>query len=1116
MSLPPSTRPDRRPQPSGRTTTGFLSSFEEDETPPAVSRPFGDETRNVTGGGSVPTAMRTEPAGGPTTSATAKPGVGFTGTRSLEYGGRHRADGEAVATNELFDGDVEIAAGDELAYLLFPVLDEAQTYASTHVAVDLLLDDGTRLSGTGATDAYGFPADARGQGTSAVLWPDQWNSVRVDLSALAGRRVVKVLLGYSCPDAPAGTRFQGWLDDVRIGPAEQLDASAGPLAYVDTRRGTNASGDYSRGNNLPAAAWPNGFAFFTPMTDAGTIRTLYAYQAHNNERNLPELQGIGISHQPSIWMGDRNQLAVLPAATHDPDSGLAQRALEFDHADEVARPDLYQVISTDGLTAAITPTDHGGVYRFDFPAGHGSVLVDQVVGESSLSISDDGVVAGWVEGGSRWPGRTRMFVHGAFDTRPRTSGAARGERADTARFAAFDTDRVELRVATSFISLEQARRNHDLELAGRTFEEVRADVAAAWEERLSVVAEVEGATDEQLVTLYSGLYRLNLYPNSSFENTGTAEEPRYRYASPVDPLEGPAHGGAGDTETNAAVKDGKLYVNNGFWDTYRTAWPLYALLYPELTAELVDGFVQQYRDGGWVARWSSPGYADLMTGTSSDVAFAEAYLAGALPTDLALDAYDAAVRNATVLPANEAVGRKGLERSIFLGFTPEDVHQSASWGLEGYINDFGIAEMAAALAEDPATPADRVPRLREEAAYFRARAGQFTELFNPAAGVFTARNADGSWPVGAEFDKADWGGAFTEASGWTFAFHAPHDVAGMAALHGGRRGLLAELDAFLTTPERAAYSTIHEAREARDVRIGMLGMSNQVAHHIPYVLAEAGDPARAQALVRDIQQRLFVGSDIGQGYPGDEDNGEMSAWYVFSALGFYPLRVGSGDYTVGSPTFDRITVRPLGSGRSLTVEAPGASDGRVHVAGLELDGVALTDVTVDGDLLRRGGTLRFTMSDGPSDWGAVDLDEPLTPPHGLTDVTGTGRLSGGGGDLSALTDDDMRTAVDLGTGSAELVFTPGDAPVRLSGYTLTSSGTDRAPTWWVLEGSTDGETWVELDARRGETFPSGTRTRPFAIGGEPRAWSSVRLRLGGAPDQPLRLAELELFAAPGS
>lgn len=846
---------------------------------------------------------------GPTGSHIAKTNVGFTGMKALQYSGRHLDAGPASSATVLYDGTgIAVGADSALTYLIFPSLDAGQTYAATFTAIDLRFDDGTTLSTSGAVDSYGYAANARAQGQGNVLWPDQWNRVSVNLGAFAGRTVTAILLRYDHPgdevrgvEKPAaGTAVTGWVDDIAIGKAAVRDTSDGLVSYVDTRRGTNSTGGYSRGNNFPAVAWPNGFNFLTPMTNADNTGTLYHYQRTNNAQNLPTLNGIGISHQPSIWMGDRNQLAVMPAASSSPTSSLEDRKLAFRHENEVARPYIYSVSFENGLRTDVTATDHGAIYRFAFPGDTGSVLVDQLVDSSKLRVSGR-TVSGWVDGGSGWPGRTRMFVYGTFDRQPTASGATtKGDRNGTARYAAFDTSgtrTVELRLATSFISQDQARANHRLELDGVSFDQARTAVRDAWNERLGVVRNVKGATDAQLVTLYSSLYRLNLYPNSQFENTGTAADPVYRYASPVSATSGAAT----DTRTNAKVVDGRIYVNNGFWDTYRTAWPLYALLYPEVTENLVDGFVEQYRDGGWVARWSSPGYADLMTGTSSDVAFAEAYRAGALSTETALEAYDAAVKNATVRPASNAVGRKGLEQSIFLGYTEATTHESASWGLEGFINDFGIAEMAKALAADPATPADRIPRLTEEAAYFEARATHYVEMFNPEAGTFTARNADGTWPDGADFDRKAWGGAFTEASAWTFGFHAPHDVDGLAALYCGRQGLVDELRRFLTEREKAEYAGIREARGARDVRLGMLGMSNQIAHHIPYVLAEAGDPAGAQALIREIQDRLFVGSDIGQGYPGDEDNGEFSAWYVFSALGFYPLKVGSGDYTVGTP-----------------------------------------------------------------------------------------------------------------------------------------------------------------------------------------------------------------------
>ncbi|PCE15798.1 hypothetical protein AUC47_13115 [Microbacterium sp. SZ1] len=1074
----------------------------------------------VDGATPVPGDLMLQVGSGPTSSDTAKTGVGFTGTKALQYVGRHLDAGPASSTSVLYDDvAIEVADDSELSYLVFPVLDGEQTYAATFVAVDLTFDDGSTLSAGDATDSYGYGANARAQGQANVLWPNQWNKVTIDLGSFAGRTIDDILFRYDHPgtdvkgvEVPTGaTAFSGWLDDVSIGAAAQLDTSDGLVSYVDTRRGTNSTGGFSRGNNLPATAWPNGFNFITPMTNADNVGTIYQYQRANNAQNLPALNGIGFSHQPSIWMGDRNQIAVLPAANGSPTSSLNDRKLAFHHENETARPDIYSVEFDNGIQTSVTATDHGAIYRFEFTGDTSSVLIDQLVNSSKLQIAGD-TVSGWVDGGSGWPGRTRMFVYGTFDKAPLNAGATtQGDRNGTARYAAFDTSGdkiVELRLSSSFISQDQAQKNHEFELQGVSFEQAHAAVRDAWNDRLGVIHDVKGATDTQLVTLYSSLYRLNLYPNSQFENTGSKADPVYQYASPVSATSG----SASDTRTNAKIVDGKIYVNNGFWDTYRTAWPLYSLLYPDVTDELVDGFVQQYRDGGWVARWSSPGYADLMTGTSSDVAFADAYLAGALDTDTALEAYDAAVKNATVLPASNAVGRKGLAQSIFLGYTEATTHESASWGLEGYINDFGIAEMAEKLSEDPATPTDRVEQLKEEATYFEARAEHYVEMFNPEAGTFTSRNADGSWTSGAEFDKKAWGGAFTEASAWTFGFHAPHDVDGLAALYGGRQGLLDVMHDFLTVREKADYSGIHEAREARDVRLGMLGMSNQIAHHIPYVLAEAGDPSGAQELIRDIQDRLFVGSDIGQGYPGDEDNGEFSAWYVFSALGFYPLEVGSGDYTIGTPLFDSATLS-IGD-TDLVVNAPGASAGADYVGGVSLNGQPITETTFDGDLLRAGGTLDFTMSTTPQAWGAKDLTEKLEVPTTLVDATKPGRgalAAADGTSVGSLVDDNMNSTVTFPGDSAELVWTSQSGPVSIGQYTLTSASKAAAPASWTLSGSLDGTTWTELDSREGQTFTWDSQTRPFTTqtaGG----YTSVKLSLK-SDGSPLALSEVELFAS---
>lgn len=415
-----------------------------------------------------------------------------------------------------------------------------------------------------------------------------------------------------------------------------------------------------------------------------------------------------------------------------------------------------------------------------------------------------------------------------------------------------------------------------------------------------------GATTDQLTTLYSSLYRLYLYPNSGFEQVGSeGGKAKYQYASPFSPQTGPDT----PTHTGAKIVDGKVYVNNGFWDTYRTTWPAYSFLTPKKAGELVDGFVQQYKDGGWISRWSSPGYADLMTGTSSDVAFADAYVKG-VDFD-APAAYEAALKNASVVPPSSGVGRKGMETSPFLGYASTETHEGLSWSLEGYLNDYGIAKMGQALYKKTGKE-----RYKEESEYFLNRARNYVTLFDAKAGAgqgssgfFQGRDLKGDWRVPSDkYDARIWGYDYTETNGWGYAFTAPQDSRGLANLYGGRSGLGKKLDAYFSTPETAepefagSYGgVIHEMTEARDVRMGMYGHSNQVAHHATYMYNAASQPWKTQEKVREVLSRLYVGSEIGQGYHGDEDNGEQSAWYLFSSMGFYPLVMGSGSTPSGRP-----------------------------------------------------------------------------------------------------------------------------------------------------------------------------------------------------------------------
>ena len=1064
---------------------------------------------------------------GPTSGYNVKSRVGWTGVKAMRYGGRHTAAGRGFAWNRLFDVEVPVGQRSQLTYKIIPDMVTGDlTYPSTYTAVDLRFTDGTFLSALGATDSTRTAASPNGQGVGKILYASQWNSVTVDLGTSAqGKTVDAILLGYDNTAGPtAATTFGGWVDDIEINPSPVALDRSSPTYAVDVRRGTNSSGSFSRGNNLPISAVPNGFTFFTPVTNANSQSWQYYYQQGNNAQNRPTLQGLGISHEPSPWMGDRNQMSVMPSIAQGVPTGSASgRAIPFDHDDEVARPDHYRVNLDGGIIAETAPADHGGVYRFTFPdsAPTGSLVLDTVDNNGTFTVdAATGTLSGWVDNGSGLSaGRSRMFVHGTFDRAARATGVAPNGHTGT-RYATFDTttDRdVELRLATSFISLDQAKRNAELELTGRTFNDVQGAAKAMWDKRLGVV-EVEGASDADLRTLYSNLYRLNLYPNSQFENTGTAQAPRHQYASPVSAKSGSATA----TTTNAPVKDGKIYVNNGFWDTYRTVWPAYSLLYPEIAAEIADGFVQQYRDGGWVARWSSPGYADLMTGTSSDVSFADAFVKGVELPDK-LGTYDAGLKNATVLPPSSAVGRKGIVSSTFLGFTPESTHESVSWGLEGLVNDFGIGNQAAKLAQDQSVPAKRRATLAEESEYFLKRATSYTNHFDPDTGFLRVREANGEFAP--NFDPEVWGGGYTETNGWNFAFHAPHDGNGLANLLGGREAMADKLDEFFTTPETGTKpgtygGIIHEIIEARDVRMGMFGMSNQVSHHIPYMYNWTGKQSKTAEKVREILRRLYVGGDIGQGYPGDEDNGEQSAWHTLSSLGIYPLQVGSAQWAVGSPKFTKATVhRTKGD---LVVNAPNNSERNIYVQKLSVNGANHKGVSIPHDKLAGATTIDVAMGATPSDYGTKanaappSLTQGDAMPAPLRDATGPNRgtaTATGATSAAALFDNTSATATTFTTASPTVSYALSGVGQRATFYSLTNGAPAGDPTAWRVEGSKKDGRWETIDSRSGETFAWRTQTRPFKIG-KPGTYTAYRLVVTASTGMPT-LSEVE-FLTDGS
>jgi predicted alpha-1,2-mannosidase len=1047
--------------------------------------------------------------GGPPAEAvlTAKANVGFTGTHSLRYAGNSTGSPNSA---KLFAADIKVGEGTTLSWLVFPRSNKDDlANPANYVSVDLVFDDGSRLSAKAARDQHGIPATAKGQGEGRVLYPDQWNYVSVDLGAVAkGRRIRSIEL---TADAPPGESFEGFVDDVRIGTATPVN-SAHPTDYVDTRRGSNANANFSRGNNFPAVATPHGFNFWTPTTNAGS-NWIYQYQERNGDDNRPRIEAFGLSHEPSPWMGERQTFQVMPAQAESgaPTLKRETRALSFGHDAEVAHPDYYRVRFDNGLTTEITPTDHAAMFRFTFTGKRSQLVFDNLNEKAGVTLDPEHrSIQGFSDVKSGLStGATRLFFYAEFDKPVAESGRLTGEKRDAASaWFGFDTakkgDRtVTMRIATSLISVEQAKANLGQEIAAAdTFESVRERARKAWDDRLDMI-KVEGATPDEKTILYSSLYRLFLYPNQAYENTGTKEQPAWRYASPfAKPI-----GENTPTQTGAKVVEGQPYVNNGFWDTYRTAWPAYVLLTPTEAGKMIDGFVQQYRDSGWIARWSSPGYADLMVGTSSDVAFSDAWLKGVRNFDVA-GFYQSAIRNASSVSDVKGTGRKGIERSLFNGYTDDKVHEGLSWSMDGYINDFAIGNLAAALAKDPAAAGD-YKAYADDAQWYRSRAVGYANLFDPAVGFFVARDPAGKWRwTDKEFSPIRWGGDYTETNAWNMAFHAPQDGAGLAALYGGREALAAKLDQFFNAPGKYDVGdygdVIHEMIEARDVRMGQYGHSNQPSHHIIWMYDEAGQPWKTQDKLRDAVSRLYVGSEIGQGYPGDEDNGEMSAWWLFGAAGFYPLRMGTPEYVIGAPHFPHMSIR-LESGASIDIRAPGVSDTNRYVQSLKVNGQPWNKVTLPHELLAKGATLDFTMGPQPSKWGTGEEALPASvtaegsKPAPLVDLTADGGKAFGSAkadELGKLFDNTSDTAGHLEAKGAAVGwhFT---RPVTVEMLTLTSTAKVADASAWVLEGSTDGKHYVTVDERKGETWPWRRQTRAFAVA-TPKPYAWYRLRLTAA------------------
>lgn len=1054
--------------------------------------------------------------GGPEGTFVDTGGKPWNGTHCMRVTGKHSGAGRGYSNAYIFDHlMIPVTQDTYLSYNILPdfanIPDAADAdnydyeYTSQYVALDLLFTDGTYLSDLGAVDQNYHGISARAQGESKALYTRNWNMIEVRVGdRAAGKTIDKVVVVYDKPSngSDSGANVLTYIDDVKICDRAPLVCDS-LVDYTDPRRGSNdGAAQTNRGLTYPAVCVPHAFNLWTPSTNDGH-RQLYRYHPSN------VIQHFMITHQASFHLFDYAAFMFMPnTSVNDPTRGglnCASRKCGFDRNDEICHANYYSVVLAEGSPASgvrveIVPTDHAGIVRFTYPenSANVNVILDSVcsyVGRDgmeaswSMSFSDDGrSFSAVIDYGSQvldtyYP---RMYLYGYFDQLPSNSIVTDMAGRDIGA-AAFEkgTTEVVMRLATSYMSVEQAEKNLRLEIAeDDTLEDVKARGAALWNEILGVV-EAEGMNDEETVALYSNLYRLNVFPTNMSENTGTAEEPRIAH---IDLYH--------SSFTNPVIKDGELYTTNGFWDTYRTAWAAYALLTPELDSELLDGIIAHYYDAGWVGRWLNPGAVNAMAGTSSDVIFGDAAAKG-----IEFDkegAFLSAVRNAST-PASGNFGRPNVNVNPFAGV---DNYGNLCWHLESAVNDYGIAQLAKSLGYDA------------EYEYYLDRAKDYMNDFSDELGFFVKYRYGAFAYDSDSYNPYDWSQGYIETNGWGTAFSVTQDGNGLAQLYGGKNGLAAKLEGLLSSSNRWEQGTLpwqHEMYEAREVRMGQYQHSNQPSHHILYMFNYADEPYRTQELTREALGRLFVGNRFGQGYIGDEDNGEMSAWYILTALGFYPLNMGSGEYAITSPLYQKYTLHlPTGD---LVVTAENNSAENVYIQSMKIDGVPYYDCFIAHEDLLKAKEITFVMGSEPSGWGVgsdcasvTGKREKLSTAEDFTKEA-TKSYSGITSGSSLFADSSSTPASVSGNGRIDFAFAE---PKKIEMITVTSGRTQNINIGIKLYGSATGEegSYIELINKQGVGYQWTQYVRPFKVA-EPAEYKYYRLEISG--NGTFQIGEVELL-----
>ena len=713
---------------------------------------------------------------------------------------------------------------------------------------------------------------------------------------------------------------------------------------VNPLMGTDSEFKLSNGNTYPAIARPWGMNFWTPQTGKMGNGWCYGYDHY-------KIRGFKQTHQPSPWINDYAAFSLMPV-TGELKFDEDERASWFSHKAEVAKPHYYKVYLADyDVTTEFTPTERAVSFRFTFPQNDNSyILLDGFYGGSMVKIiPEERKIVGYCQnnhGGV--PANFKNHFVAVFDKDFEVTKTWKDEVLQDSNEAesfhvggivGFKTKKGELvnvKIASSFISQEQAELNLNREIGSKSFDAIKSEGEAIWEKELSKI-NVEGGTEAQRKTFYSCLYRTLLFPRMFHEINKEDEIVHY---SPY----------------NGEVLPGYMFTDNGFWDTFRAVFPFFTLMYPDLNSKLMQGLVNTYKESGWLPEWASPGHRSCMIGSNSASLIADSYLKGIRGYDIET-LYEAIQKNTKGhMEEVTSVGRYGAEYYNKLGYVPYNVgiNENTARTLEYAYADYCIWKLAQELNKP-----------QEEIDLFKKRARNFKNVFDAESKLMRGKNEDGTFQ--SHFSPYKWGDAFTEGNSWHYTWSVFQDIEGLKQLMGGDDEFVTMLDSVFVVPpifDESYYGqVIHEIREMQIAGMGNYAHGNQPIQHMIYLYNYSSQPWKAQKHVRNVLDKLY--SYHPDGYCGDEDNGQTSAWYVFSSMGFYPVCPGTDEYVFGSPLFDKITLK-LENGNEFVINANNNAKENVFVDAIQLNESNYDKNFIKHSAIQSGGNLSFSMTNTPN------------------------------------------------------------------------------------------------------------------------------------------------------